>query len=144
MPDYESIPTSGQHRGPKQSNDTGTEVRTAESDASAQPGESETIFRLVHSPEQRRYRLSRWAEGSPVEAGYEELGRYREAELGSALSHLPEAPRFVVFENSKTGEVNMQRETEVSANWTDGGRFDQVLFFDDEAEAAEYAASRQG
>ena len=146
MSDYSSIPTAGEHRGPKQEkNTTGTEVRAPHAQ-SVEAGEhaEDTTYRLVHSPDSGQYRLSRWNEGATLDEGYRELGRYRESELSSALSALPDAPRFVVFENSETGEVQMQRESEISANWTDGGRFDRVILFDEESEAAAYAASRQG
>ncbi len=157
MSDYSSIPTAGEHRGPKEENTTGTEVRApepqdvnagentkAQGETSGGSPTDETTYRLVHSPDQGQYRLSRWQEGAALDEGYRELGRYRAGELGSALSKLPDAPRFVVFENSETGEVQMQRESDISANWTDGGRFDRVILFDDESEAAAYAASRQG
>lgn len=144
MPDYESIPTSGQHRGPQQSNDTGTEVRAEEARSGQQQQSEAATYQLVHSEAEGRYRLRRWVEGTEAESGYREVGRYRQEELDAALGNVPSEARFVVLENSSTGEVQMEQQKNFSGDWTDGGRFDQVILFDDEADAAAYAASRQG
>ena len=145
MPDYSSIPLSGQHRGPENTPSTGTEVRAPEAPAPGASSHDDPTYQLVRVEGEGRYRLRAWDEAaSGDEDDYEEVARFKGAEMAAALQKLGTGPRFVVLENSQTGSVQLQRESEISASWTDGGRFDQVWFFDDESEAAAYAASRQG
>ncbi len=145
MADYDDLPTSGTHKKPHHENETGTEVRAPDAPddtAADEPGTS--TYQLLHAPEQAHYRLQSWDEGAPLPEGYAELGRYGRKDLASALAPLSERARFVVLENSKTGEVHLENMSNISANWTDGGRFDRVTLFEDQSDAANYVASRHG
>ncbi|PSQ88481.1 MAG: hypothetical protein BRD45_06230 [Bacteroidetes bacterium QS_8_64_10] len=87
-----------------------------------------------------------WSEAKIENLGddYEEMGRYEsEAELAEGLSDVSEAGKFVVFEDTAGGDVQVGRAAEISDNWTEGGRFDQVMLFDSEEAAAAYAEERQ-
>jgi hypothetical protein len=101
------------------------------------------MVQLSHDADRARYRLRRWREGQADSERYTELGRHHEDDLAQALEQLPDKPRFVVFENTDTGEVYLDRENNMGSNWTGDGRFDQVTLFEDETDAADYANERQ-
>ncbi|PSQ93533.1 MAG: hypothetical protein BRD52_00990 [Bacteroidetes bacterium SW_4_67_19] len=53
-------------------------------------------------------------------------------------SRLPDGPRFIVLENTETGEAVVDHEGALSDNWFAGGRYDQITVFESEDEAAAY------
>lgn len=106
-------------------------------------------YRLSHDPQSGRHRvrLHPPAEDMPAPGGgFREISRHSSPqEMNDALeSGLPDGPRFVVLENTETGERFFDREGATSDNWFAGGRFDQVTLFDREEEAARYAAADGG
>ncbi|PSQ71810.1 MAG: hypothetical protein BRD38_00730 [Bacteroidetes bacterium QH_9_67_14] len=110
-------------------------------------------YRLSRDPASGRYRASLRppAEESetPAPQGHdpqEARGDFREIsrhssprEMSDALdSRLPDGPRFIVLENTETGEAVVDHEGALSDNWFAGGRYDQVTVFESEDEAAAY------
>ncbi len=148
MADYDSIPTAGTHRGPEQPDDPETEVRAPEPDDATSDDAGDVTnagaprLQLVHAPDQSSYHLRPFDESRSLERGHVEIGQFDE--VGAALQALPSLPRFVVLENKDTGEMRLTQDTDVTANWTDGGRFDHITLFEHESDAATYVASRQG
>lgn len=143
MADYDSIPTAGTHRGPEPADPgTGTEVRAPRSDDET-AGEQAATFQLVHVPADARYHLRPYRDGASVSEGHREVGRYRAEDVPGALATVGDS-FYVVLENAQTGEMRLTQESDLTANWTDGGRFDRITLFERESDAAEYVASRQG
>ena len=153
---YEDLTTQGTHRGDT-SNAEENEVTVrgqeppAQADASADASDQSTeaperTFRLSRNEEEGTYRARAWSPDAIDDSaeGYAEQGRYEtQAEMTEALSDLPDGPRFVVLENTETGEVRLDREGALSDDWTENGRFDQFTLFDDEAKADAYAEHQQ-
>lgn len=146
---YPNIPRQGHHRADADVRKTGTSVRaqpapdrTADAEASAPA----PTYQLSYHKGRGAYRLRSWtsADIAAPEEGYDELGRFQKAEFTAALEQLPDRPRFIVFENTETGETLFGRESNLSDNWTAEGRFDQVTIFDSEDAAAAYADARGG
>lgn len=141
---YEDLTTQGTHRHEGDTPDAGINVRAQEPpnlvDHSGETGPAG--YQLLWSENEGRYVLRAWRQGDTAVPGegYSEVGRYeREADFDTVLEALPDQPRFVVFENSETGEVYFDRDSSLSDNWTEDGRFDQFTVFADEASAAAYA-----
>jgi hypothetical protein len=148
---HDDLAPTGSYSGPpipedRPGTDQGAVVRAPKAEDerdTSQP--ADRTVQLSFSAEQSRYRLRGWLEGMDADDpdGYTELRRCSEGELAQALEHLPDKPRFVVFENTDTGEVFLGRENNLGDNWTGGGKYDQVTLFEDETDAADYAKSRQ-
>lgn len=146
---YDSIPRAGgEHRPDDASYDTSSTVRAPKpphlKDADDTSDVPDATTQLLHNEGEGLYRLRAWTTPEPGEPGegYTELHRYSGTTWAGVDEHLPKQPRFVVFENTDTGEVYFGRNTNLSDNWTDGGRFDQVTIFATEEDAAAYAESR--
>lgn len=105
---------------------------------------ADPIFQLAFNEGDACYRVRAWKdEVDPCEGGYREVGRYNSPkELLGALDEIPADPGYVVLENSTTGEVHVEREYNLTDNWTQGGRFDQITLFTDEEAAFRYADAR--
>ncbi len=150
MSKHDDLAPTGSYNGPDpkhedSSSDDGTEVRALEAEDDRDPNAAvEQTVQLSHSADRSRYRLRNWREGLADYPGYTELSRHPKGELAQALEQLPDKPRFVVFENTDTGEVYLDRENNLGDNWTGDGKFDQVTLFEDETDAAEYAEKQQG
>lgn len=148
MADYDSIPTAGTHRGPEQPHDPDGSVRAPASDDATSDDAGDVTnadahrLQLVQAPDQSSYHLRPFDESRPLERGHVEIGQFDE--VGAALQALPTLPRFVVLENPDTGEMRLTQDSDLTANWTDGGRFDRITLFEHESDAATYVASRQG
>ncbi len=150
MSDHDDLAPTGTYSGPKPKHedrpgtDHGVVQRYPKAedkrDADAAPTR---MVQVSHSADRSRYRLRGWMEGLTDDPGYTELGRHDEGELAQALEQLPDKPRFVVFENTDTGQVYLDRENNMGSDWTGGGQFDQVTLFEDETDAAAYAEERQ-
>jgi hypothetical protein len=149
MSDHDDLAPTGTYTGPApkhedRGTDEGTVVRAPKAEDDRDPNAKvERTVQLSHSADRSRYRLRGWMEGIADDADYTELGRHQEGELAQALEQLPDKPRFVVFENTETGEVYLDRESNLGNNWTGGGKFNQVTMFEDETDAAAYADERQ-
>lgn len=105
-------------------------------------------YQLSHDPEtgRHRVRLRPPAEETPSPSrDFQELSRHSSPqEMSEALGErLPDGPRYVVLENTETGETHFDRQGELSGGWFSEGRFDQVTVFDSEDEAAAYADEQQ-
>ncbi len=150
MSDHDDLAPTGTYNGPApkhedRGTDEGTVVRAPKAEDDRDPNaQPERTVQLSHNADRSRYRLRGWMEGMTDYPGYTELGRHPEGDLAQALEGLPDKPRFVVFENTETGEVYLDRENNLGDNWTGGGKFDQVTLFEDETDAAEYAEQQQG
>jgi hypothetical protein len=151
---YDDIPTAGRHPGDDSEHESGTNVRALGPPEpgryESQPDDAEetsaSLFRVARHKTKDTYRVRAWSEAKIENLGddYEEMGRYEsEAELAEGLSDVSEAGKFVVFEDTAGGDVQVGRAAEISGNWTEGGRFDQVMLFDSEEAAAAYAEERQ-
>jgi hypothetical protein len=110
-------------------------------------------YRLSRDPASGRFRASM---RPPAEAGetpapqgddpqgarggFREISRHSSAqEMSDALDgRLPDGPRFLVLENTQTGEAVFDHESALSDNLFAGGRYDQVTIFESENEAAAY------
>lgn len=142
MDKYATLAPTGQHRGP------------AAGSQPPAPGSADTTeVRAPAAPDamgQKASGIVRTGEGLAVPphadgksdegAAEEQVGR------SGSLADAPTKPaetRHVVFENTKTGEVYLDSGGNVADNVSDGGRFDKVTAFDDEAEAAAYASRVQ-
>lgn len=145
---YPRVPRDGGVHRPDDSDIEGSQtVRAPEpplkSDAGPAPP---ATVQLLHNKAKGLYRLRAWRdEDVPTEVDdYTEMNRFGPDDtLTSVLEEMPDKPRFVVFENTETGEVFYGRESNLSDNWMQGGRFDQVTLFDDATVAAAYADERQ-
>ena len=143
---YEDIPTQGKHRGDASKLESGMNVRAPKPPDPAQTSNKPVhrTHQFMHDEKKGLYRFRLWtteAIDEPPE-GYRELGRYRADDLDEAFKKLPDEPRYVVFENTETGEVFYDSERNLSGSWTEEGRFDQVTVFEEEPDAAAYAAAR--
>lgn len=142
---YQSIPTQGTHRDTEGVPDQNASVRSPNpSDVEATGRPVDPTYQLLKHKEQGIYRLRAWQtdEIEVPEDTYQEQGRYRSHEWADALQPVTESEHFVVFENTGTGEVYFDRERNLSADWTGGGRFDVVTVFEDEEAAETYARQR--
>ena len=150
---YDDLTTQGTHQGDT-SNAEENEVTVRGQDPPAPADETdqsdkpaERTFRLSRNEDKGTYRARSWAPDAldePAE-GYAEQGRYEtQAEVTEALSDSQQdGPRFIVLENTETGEVRLDREDAISDDWTENGRFDQFTLFDDEDQANTYADQQQ-
>jgi hypothetical protein len=144
---YPQVPRDGGIHREDVDVDTGQTVRAPKpplkSDAGPHPPK---MVQLLYNRAKGLYRLRAWrVEDVPAQVDdYEEMSRFRPDDtFTTVLEELPDKPRFVVFENTDTGEVYYGRENNLSDNWMQGGRFDQVTVFDDATIAAAYADERQ-
>ena len=144
---YDSIPRQGKHLGKDLDEEPTTNVRAQ---PAAKPTSDDStsggIIQCSFNAAAGRYRIRRWPDESKVSPGegYEELRRVPEGSPpDEILEALPDAPHFVVLENSETGEVFFDKESDLSGNWTGDGQFDQVTVFDTEEAAENYASERQ-
>ena len=156
----ENIPLQGTHQGETDAPLTssvraqeppdptpGAEERVGEENAEqggAEEADDIRTYQLAHDPASGRHRVRVRPPGADADApggGFKELSRHSSPEeMSDALeSGLPDGPRFVVLENTDTGETVFDREGALSADWFAGGRFDQATVFDSEDEAAKYA-----
>ena len=143
---YDSIPRQGRHLGSDISEEPTTSVRAQEAVKPRPQSEAGGVIVAAYNESEGRYRVRRWANAARVvpEEGYEEVRRLPEGASAEDLrADAPERGRFVVLENTQTGEVYFDRKSALSDNWTDNGRYDQVTLFDDEESAASYADSRK-
>lgn len=143
---YESIPRQGRHRGSDLSEEPTTSVRAQEAVKPRPESEAGGVIVSAYNESEGRYRIRRWANAANValEKGYKEVRRFPENVSADELrSDTPEGERFVVLENTRTGEVYFNRMSEFSDNWTNNGRYDQVTLFENEKAAAAYADSRK-
>lgn len=145
---YKNIPRQGSlpnvEGGPDHKTTTSVRAQPAP-DATRPSGPASATYQLLHHEEEGQYRLRAWKPDAEITAtgGYAELKRYTtQKELTAGLEELPDEPRFIVLENTETGEVYFGRENNLSDDWMEGGRFDQVTLFGDETEAAAYAEAR--
>ncbi|HET6568778.1 MAG TPA: hypothetical protein VFG50_12500 [Rhodothermales bacterium] len=146
---YPDIPTAGVHRGAL---DHVEEITTSVRAARINPEKAE------RKPVEKTYvHLRSDTEGwervraydsdhlpQPV-GGTTEQGRFTSTdEVGRLLTKFRDQnQRYVVFENTETGDVFYQNETDVHGDWTGNGRFDQITVFNDQGEAAAYAERRR-
>lgn len=159
---YDSIPRQGEHQGGEVREEASTNVRAQEaapppvdeeivksSRAGAADPESEFsggIIQFSHRETDGLYRIRRWRSEPDTKAAdeFEELEQLPGGEPMTGLyEQLPDGPMFVVFENSDSGEVFFDADSDLGGDWTGDGRFDQVTIFRDEQAAAAYAASQQ-
>lgn len=144
---YPNIPRQGTHRPDPDVRKTGTSVRAPRApDPAKTEGEPVQTLQLSFNETEGLYRLRNWTSGEiPVpQDTYTEIGRFGgSTAFADALEQLPNKPRFVVMEHSQTGDVFYGRESNLSDNWSAGGRFDQITIFDSEEAAAAYAEERQ-
>jgi hypothetical protein len=144
---YPRVPREGGIHRDDVDAESGQTVRAPEpplkSDAGPNPPKT---VQLLYNRANGLYRLRAWrVEDVPTQVDdYEEMSRFSPDDTFTAvLEELPDKPRCVVFENTETGEVFFGRESNLSDNWMQGGRFDQVTVFDDPTVAAAYADERQ-
>lgn len=147
MSDYDDIPLQGRHQGDAP-HETGMNVRAQQPPAPESPSSktAERTYRLLKSDLEGQYHVSAWTPGQEATAPeeYEELGHYEsDTALEKALDELPEAPRFVVLENSETGDARLAHLEDLSDNWAASERYDQFRLFASEDEAARYADERR-
>lgn len=145
---YESIPVQGEHFGEVHEKFSNLNVRAQDPPdlESSKRKPVQRTYQLLHHREKGIYRLRSWVteEIYLTEDDYEEVGRYAgETDLTAAFEELPLKPSFVVFENSKTGEVFYDTKSNITAGWPGFGNYDQVTLFDDETKAAEYVQRRE-
>lgn len=145
---YDDIPATGQHRGEGADQNVTSSVRAQEarSELAPPPKPVHRVFRLtLHEPE-GYYQLRAWTTeepDTPLE-GTREIGRYgSQSELTKGLASLPGEDRFVVFEDSATGELYYEREQNVTGDWLGDTQFDQVSIFSTEEAAAAYVERRK-
>jgi hypothetical protein len=141
---------------PKSNNPASSDARdgddeTASSEAAGSTGEDVTdqaddlgAYQLSHDPASGRHRVRVRPPADETEApggGFKELSRHSSPEdMSDALEgRRADGPRFVVLENSETGEAFFDREGALSDDWFDDARYDQVTLFESEDEAAAYA-----
>ena len=163
----ENIPLQGTHQGdtddPLTSNVRGQQPpdptaraerlpsgETADSSEES-PGEAPSdaesdlrTYQLSHDPASGHHRVRLRPPAEEAQSpggGFRELSRHSSPEeMNEALQEqLSEGPRFVVLENTETGETFFDREDELSDDWFAGGQFDQVTVFENEDDAAAYA-----
>ena len=129
---YEDIPQQGEHRKGSIEEEPSTNVR-------AQDPVLPTERSKTHRNEPLRVRIWKRGDGD----GFEELEHFEsDGDYQKALEKLPSERRYVVFENTGTGEVYYDEESDLGGDWTGEGRFDQVTIFEDGAEAARYVEKR--
>lgn len=159
---YENIPRQGRHRGKAVYEEPTTNVRsqqalhpraderparhvaTKEPEKIGAKGSEEDLVQILRSDETGQYRLRRLqAEGeAEIPEGFIEVDRKPDrGSMSELLDHLPEQP-ILVLENTSTGEVLIQAESDLSGGWV-GGDFDQVTIFADQSDAEEYADARR-
>lgn len=147
MDDYDNIPLQGKHQGDAP-HETGMNVRAQQPPDPESPS-SETIkrtYQLLKSDLEGQYHVRAWTPGQEATAPeeYEELGHYEsDTALEKALDELPEAPRFIVLENSETGDARLAHLEDLSDNWAAGENYDQFMLFADEDEASRYVDERR-
>lgn len=159
----ENIPLQGTHQGDtddpltssvraqKPPDPTSGAERVEEE--STEEGEQETsgdirTYQLSHDPASGRHRVRVRPPGDEAEApggGFKELSRHSSPEeMSDALeSGLPDGPRFVVLENTDTGETILDREGRLTDDWFVEEGFDQVTIFNREEEAAQYVEEQK-
>jgi hypothetical protein len=142
---YDDIPVQGQHRKGAHHEETSTNVRAQQPvlhlDHSNQ-GSPE--HHLSNDESARTYRIKLWQDGDVSGQVFADLGSAStEDEYRRIMERLPDQPRFLVFENSETGDVYYDREGALGGDWTGGGQFTQVTIFNEESAAAAYVESRQ-
>jgi hypothetical protein len=145
---YADIPAAGRHRGSQTGTETGSSVRAPEplDPRQAQGHPVAITYQHLVSEAQGTHRLRRISSAHTPEPvrGYTEMGRYTSiGELRRVLDQFRDQQRFVVFENTATGEVYYDDESNVHDNWTGDGQFDVVTVFEDENQAAAYIDERQ-
>lgn len=145
---YDDIPATGAHRGSGADTHVTTSVRAQEarSDFPPPPRPLHRIYQLTHHENEGFYRLRAWTSPEPEEVGQgvREIGRYGSpAELSKGLEGVSGEDRFVVFEDSATGELYYEREQNVTGDWLGDSQYDQVSIFSSEEAAAAYVERRQ-
>lgn len=146
-------PLTSSVRGQQPPDPTPSADRVAEDEPSGEGAAAEAsgdvrTYQLSHDSASGRHRVRLRPPAEEDEAaggGFKELSRHEsEEDLSSALDEqLPDGPRFIVLENTDTGEVRVDREGAVANDWFGDGRFDQATLFDDENEASAYADEQQ-
>ncbi len=105
------------------------------------------VLQTMEHPETGTYRVRAWTpeqDVAPAAQGYTETGRRDAPEgLGEAHDEQTSARRYVVLENTETGDVHVDQQANLSNSWFEEGRFDQVTFFETEDEAAAYTDQQQ-
>ena len=154
----DDIPTSGKHPENDEGDfETGTNVSAQEPPApiasqsidegKESPGEKSEVatYQLLHNEESGHYHVRALREDAPDPLeGFEEVKQFDERPTyDDATSGMPDGPRYVVFENTDTGEVFVDLESNVSDNWSDNDRFDSFTLFESEEEASAYADKKQ-
>ena len=144
---YDNIPrTGGEHRGEAPEEHSGLNVR-----APGPPDRAELTGRhtgrvqqLAYNEKEGHHRVRVGTEDE-LEEGYEEKGRYTSGDdLAAALSEQPGPLHFAVFEHTETGEAHLERDPDLSGDWTGDGRFNQATLFDNEDDAQAYLGHIEG
>ena len=141
------IPDTGKHHGGEPDRRVTSSVRAPdppEVEYQSSPPSSPK-FQLTRHEEHGYYQLHAFStESRDLEERFEEVGQYSSSrDLKAALEEIPGENRFVVFENSETGDVFFDREQDISGDWTGQGQFNSVAIFEREEDAARYADERQ-
>jgi hypothetical protein len=144
---YKDIPAQGTHRGETPGQDPSTSVSAPSStDVTSRGRPVAKTFLHVRHNEEGWQRLSLHAPDNLPEptSGTTEMGRYTStAEIRDALNREQDKTKFVVMENTETGEVFYQNQAEIRDDLTADGRFNQFTLFDTQEAAAAYADRRQ-
>lgn len=144
---YSDIPVQGKHRGETPPQEVSTSVRAPMPSDITSEGHpiARTGIHVRHDDEGWE-RLSLYDSKNVPEptGGTTELGRYTSnADIQGALARQRSNTRFIVMENTETGEVIYQNEKDIRDDLTVGGRFNQFTWFDTQEAAAAYADRRQ-
>lgn len=147
---YNNLPRQGRHQGQRADEEPTTSVRAQPAPRPEPPTNtvsSPRAYRLDRHKEEGHYRVHSWSSEAmepPPAPEYEEVDRFdRFPALTQHVSAMDEPPRFIVLENSETGEVYYDHERDLSDNWAEEGAFDQATVFTDEPAAAAYADRRR-
>lgn len=143
---YPNIPTAGVHRGELDHvEEITTSVRAPVMDpekAKRKPVHKTYVHLRSDIEGWERVRAYNSNRAPRPGGGVTEMGRFTSMdEIGGVLTQRGDQnQRYVVFENTATGEIFYEREAEIQGDWTGNGRFDQVTVFGSQDEAASYTA----
>lgn len=143
---YDSIPRTGRHGGEQRDEEPSSSVRAPDAPhpPAREPERPAPAYHLYHNEAEGIYRIHSWqaeAPGAPEgEADYRPVGRYDAVD--ALIEQLSDQARYVVFENSETGDVYYSSEQNLTS-WATDDRFDRVTVFNDNEAAAAYVEARQ-
>lgn len=138
-------PIPGRHNDRGTTPDEPYTMPTELPEDAATPRPARPTFQLMEHPQEDTYRIRSWTEAETVAAteDYDELGQYEARDaLAPHMDDFRESHRFVVLENTDTGDVYVEREQNLTA-FFDGGTYNQATFFSSEEAASAYANRQQ-